>query len=557
MFGELLDKLALTLSPGWGARRIEMRRYASGLKASSGQHASMQKMLGGRTGGYEAGKPDRLKGYATTSPHENDIPRAQVARLRSRSWNLYRNNPQARKICRSLGAKVVGRGLSPQPQSTMNDGTPFVEFRRRARVVFSEFSKECDFRGKPGCGGQDFTSQCKTALRGTMLSGGVLYQFHHLNQSEQRKRGLYLPLQVQLLHIDRLDESKHGNNWYYGVKLDANGRLEGFQVLVGGAKSSSNQSEFVSAEQMRHLFAEEDIDQIIGSPWFNAALLTMDDRRGYEYAELTAAEMGACFVALYRRSAGHAGNFGLQGGGNNDRDLTDADGNPVTRLQPGMLLDGGASGDLQLLNPNRPNSNAGEFLGHLIGGEAVSVPGTKKSTLTGDYRNSSFSSERSADNDAWPEIEELQDWFAVGFCQPIYEEVIASAVVAGKFSDIAGFSAADFNERKREYLKTNWQGPVARSINPKDDAEAARQRIKNGTSSPQREAAKLGCDWRELRQEIREFMDYDAELQINENLTYEALGIEQVDQPEQPAEPTEGAQDAAFNRISTVCLNSA
>src|SRR6185436_17716977 len=101
------------------------------------------------------------------------------------------------------------------------------------------------------------------------------------------------------------------------------------------------------------------------------------------------------------------------------------------------------------------------------------------------------SSERSADNDAWPELEEIQDWFACGFYQPIYEEVITAAVTAGLFDDVKGFSTADFAERKRDYLNTHWQGPVPRSINPKDDADAARQRVRNATSSPQIEAASL------------------------------------------------------------------
>lgn len=525
MIGNAIDNLISVFSPGWGAKRMANRQYGESIKNAAGVHESMRKLLSGRNaGGYEAGKSDRLKGRTVGSAHENDVPRRQIETLRWRAWNLHRNCPQARKISRTLCAKVVGRGLSPQPQATKKDGSPFVDFRKRARQVWEEFVGECDFRGKPGLGGHDLVTLSKTALRGTILSGGVLFRFHHLDPKEQQKRDLHLPLQIQLLHIDRLDTEKNGDNQYYGFDLDSAGRVTAYNVLKGGTDDNSTErSVKVPAAEMRHLFSEEDIDQFIGSPWLGAALLTMDDRRGYEYSELIAAEMASCFVAAYRRSAGQSGGIGLQNDG--DRDLTDSDGNPITKLQPGMILDLGQTGELDLKNPSRPNSNAEGFLAHLVRSEAVSMPGVKSSTLTGDYRNSSFSSERSADNDIWPELEELQDWFANEFVGPIYREVISVAVAAGKFEDIKEFAVDDFNARKREYLKVNWQGPVARSINPKDDAIAARSRVQNATSSPQREGAKLGRDWREILQEQSEFIEYCEELGLPEIIWQQALGI--------------------------------
>lgn len=569
MLGSLLDNLIGVVSPRAAAQRIAYRQHLTRLKASSGYHDSIRRLMSGRNeGGYEAGKTDRLKGRVIGSPHENDLPRRQIEVMQWRSWNLHRNNPQARKIVRNMGAKVIGRGLSPQPQATKEDGTPFVEFRKRARLIWHEFSKECDFRGKPGRGGVSLPELAKVALKNVNLSGGALYRFRHLSPAQQKERDLYLPLQIQLIHIDRLDGQKHGDRQFYGAELDNEGRVKGYWLTRGGVLRSSldQESVFVPVAQIGHLFATDDIDQILGSPWFGAAMLTMDDRRSYEYNELTAAEMGACLVAGYRRSNGQTG-FGLQpqSGG----PLADADGNPITHLQPGMLIDLGDNGELQTVNGVRPNSNAEGFLNYLMRSEAVGAPGVKSSTLTGDYRQSSFSSERSADNDVWPEIEDLQDWFANGFMQPIYEEVISTAVMLGLFDDVAGFKARDFHLRRRQYLCTNWQGPVARSINPKDDADAARLRVKNGTSSPQREAAQIGRDWREIVQEQAEFIEYCQELGLPDDIWQQALGIEQKDaesgSQDPPPDGTESdSQEDAQNRRSSsrfaaqfVTLNSA
>ncbi len=178
------------------------------------------------------------------------------------------------------------------------------------------------------------------------------------------------------------------------------------------------------------------------------------------------------------------------------------------------------------------------------------MPGVKSSTLTGDYRNSSFSSERSADNDIWPEIESLQDLFALNFCQPIYEAVIKAAVLAGKFADVPSFSTTDFEARQREYLQCNWQGPVSRSINPSDDAEAARKRIQNGTSSPQRECQKLGVDHLEVLQEQAQHIEEAKGLGLPDDVWQQNLGIEQIDQPEPGAQPATDKKPKPANRLS-------
>jgi lambda family phage portal protein len=547
MLGKSIDNLISVISPTWAASRAYARQQYAQINASSSDHESMRKMLGrSGAGGYEAGKSDRLKGRTVGSPHENDIPRQQIHTLRWRSWNLHRNCGQARKIVRTLGSKVIGRGLSPQPQATRADGTAHVEFRKRAIEVWAQFTKEADFRGKPGQGGQHFVQICKTALKAVSLSGGCLYRFRHLSPAEQKKRGLSLPLQIQLLHIDRLDESKHGDGNFYGVKLDPQNRVLGFWVLDADVEDTvgREKSVYVPIEQMRHLLAEDDIDQILGAPWFGAALLTMDDRRNYEYSELTAAEMASCFVAGYRRSRGQQ-RFGLGNGPTNtggDGPLTDGYGNPVTRMQPGMLLDLGADGEFQQISHSRPNASAGEFLSYLQRSEAVGAPGVKSSTITGDYRNSSFSSERSADNDIWPEIEDLQDWFSVCFCQPMYAEVIDTAVLMGLFKDVPGFSMIDYLDRREKYLACQWQGPVARSINPKDDATAARLRIQNGTSSPQREANQIGRDWREIAREMKEYIDYHKELGLPDDIWQQGLGIEQTDENVNVTQPAEEGQ---------------
>jgi capsid protein len=194
-----------------------------------------------------------------------------------------------------------------------------------------------------------------------------------------------------------------------------------------------------------------------------------------------------------------------------------------------MCIDRGEKGAVEM---HSPNVNIGGYEGLVASvarDEAASVPGTKSSTVTGDYRNSSFSSERSADNDIWPEIEVVQEWFAEHFCQPIYEAIIIAGVIDGYFDSIDGFTLERFNENRAAYLACQWQGPVARSINPVDDEQASEIRLRGGRSSPQRECATRGVTFRQIIHEIAEARQIVEDAGLPEVFFNSIMGLDTKD----------------------------
>ena len=497
--------------------------------------AGLKAMLNsGNSGGYAAGKNNRLTaGKLGSRLNENAIPRSRIDNIRNSSWELYRDNCHARKIVRSLESKVIGRGYIPQSQAKFADGTPHTEFRKRVRELWTRIENEIDFTGKPGRGGQSFCELQKLALRSVILSGEVLWRNRNLAEASRKARGLELPFQVQLVDARRLDETRQntapmsdGHAIFAGIELDSNDSRIAY-YLWNRTPNDPIRFEFestrVNANSIGHLFIREDVDQMRGVPWFAPVLLRSRDIGEYEYNELKAAAMAACVVLGYRRSSGQT-SFGTANPP--DWDLTDADGNKITNIQPGMFVDLGQTGELQSFNPQRPNQGACEFIAHQLRSTAAGMPGTKSSTVTGDYRNSSFSSERSADNDVWPEIEGLQDWFSASFMQPIYEQVIDAAVISGYFDGVTGFSIDDYNARRVNYRTAFWQGPVQRSIKPTEDVDAATMRIKAGISTPQIEAAVMGRDWRDILAQFKEFREYAVSQGIEDNIVDQMLGIE-------------------------------
>jgi len=346
-------------------------------------------------------------------------------------------------------------------------------------------------------------------------------------------------------------ELQSGNFLFRGIEFNANEERVAYWIkntsIVASANTPTTATR-VPIDKLGHLYFEEDIDQSRGTPWFASLILRARRTDDLEYNVLTASAMASCVVAKYSKPTG-SGKLGLNANASND-DLTDTDGNTISKIQPGIIVNTGRDGSFDLMSPNQPNMNPEAFVQHLQRGTASGVAGTKASTVTGDYRNSSFSSERSADNDCWPEIQIVQEWFASQYCQPIWETILRAAVFEGYFGDTV--TIEEFQDDPNRFCAAAWQGPVALSINPKDDAAAAAARIKNGQSSLQMECAKVNVNWRDVLNDIAELYEVAEEKGIPPEVIANIMGIDpqvqtastEPDDTEDPAEEVD-PEDAA------------
>lgn len=530
----IVDSIIGFFSPEAGIRRAQAR---ANLK-------QINKYMGTFNGPYAAAQISRLNAFRNPHQKENEVPRARIDKLRADSWNLYRDNPSCRKIIRSLEAKVIGKGLHPESLATYDDGSPNVEFRQRAKRLWDELQSGFDSRGMPGRGGLTMGCLQKLAFRTVVLSGDTLYRLKPVRAAVQEERGLPIALTLQLIDSCRLademdirdNEVPSGSFVFRGIELDVDGNRTHYWIKNASPIDPATQpgvAERIPASKIGHLFFEEDIDQLRGVPWLASALLRVRRTDDLEYNVLTASAMAACVVAKYSRPTGTS-KVGLNQGSEyvatsaDGTDLTDADGNTINKIQPGMVVNTGKDGSFDLMSPSQPNMNPEAFVQHLQRGTATAVPGVKSSTITGDYRNSSFSSERSADNDVWPEIQIVQNWFASNFCQPIWETVLRTAVLEGYFDGIV--SAAEFQANPQRFCAANWQGPVALSINPKDDAAAASARISGGLSSLQMECAKVNVNWRDVLNDVAELYQVAREKGIAPEVINNIMGVDSQDQ---------------------------
>lgn len=538
----LLDRFVSYISPEAGARRLQARATL----------AQIAKLTGSATGPYNAAKLSRLNVPRSQVVKENEISVASIDFLRAESWSLYRNNPSARKIVRSLESKVIGKGMNPESLAMDASGQPAVAFRAKASELWSRLQTGFDSRGLPGKGGLTIPGLQKLALRSVILSGDTLYRLKPITEDKQKKHDLPIPITLQMIDSCRLSDDidtltarlPDGNTLFRGIELNPDGERVAYwietQPIYAGATTRGEVKQ-IPVDRIGHLYIEEDIDQQRGTPWFASAIISMRDTGDLNYNVLKASAMAACVVGTYSKPTG-ASRVGLNQSASGNDELLDSDGNAINKIQPGLLINTGKDGSFQLMSPNQPNMNPEAFVQHLQRGTATAFPGIKSSTITGDYRNSSFSSERSADNDTWPELHDVQEWFAAGFCQPIYESVIRAAVLNGFFDGV--ITVDEFQSNPGGYCRAIWQGPIALSINPKDDAAAAKSRIQTGISSLQMECRKVNTNWRDVLNDAAEVYAVAAEKGIPEAFVNNLMGVDTADQiVQQPVPETQQPQD--------------
>lgn len=456
----------------------------------------------------------------------------EVKNVRERAFDLYANNVYARKIIRACVAQTVGCGFKAESQAVNADDEPDDVFRKQAKRLWGYW-----------CEDVDFNANLCLILQELLIAGEVLI---HVKANGEN----IVPVDIDIVACEQLVEDTmvpstlkgidEGNYIYRGIEFNQAGERVAYHIYDVHPQDprqilKTKYAKRLPAKEIIHLYKRERPGQIRGYSWFAPVIMQLRDINDYQQNELIAATVGSCVVAGITTSNGSSGLNGLQTP--SVARSVDEDGNPITRMQPGMWVDLRPGEKIEGFNPQRPNSMASEFITHMLRGMAAGMPGIKSSTITMDYRESSWSSERSADNDCWRETEQVQEWLISKVCQPIYNRVIEAGVKAGQFDvmDFRGFSQSRFAMNRRRYLKCLWSGPVAKSINPRDDEEASKLAIEIGTSSLPVEAAARGLNWEEMLEDSARVAAKRKALGLPDTAQLEADVMTAQANPPQPA----------------------
>lgn len=510
----IIDKVISAVSPSWGVKRTQAR-----VNMAINQY-NVQRLGPQGYGNHGASTTRKsLRSYNVRSGDAQEDIEFNIDRLRARSRDLFMGGALANGALKAIRTNVVGTGLKLKPAIDADflnlSQEQASKLKRDIELEWSMWadSKNCDANGM-----HNFYELQQLAFLSWIMSGDVFTLLLDI----KNKFSQY-DLRIRLVEADRCDtpaDKMTDVNVREGVELDANGMVTAYYFsdrhpydVLNAAGLKYSRVEVRGALSGRrnvlHLMDAERPDQRRGVPLLAPVIEQFKQLERYSEAEIAAAVISSMFTVFIKKANEEDSpeKWGL------GDEVPNISGEPLpnqtnNELKMGagavMFLDPGE--EIQLANPTRPNSGYDPFVMAVLKqiGSSLEIP----YELMLKNFTSSYSASRGALLEAWKMFKMRRSWMSADFCQPIYEEWFAEAVLSGRI-DAPGYF--DDPQIARAYTRAEWAGPSYGVLDPVKEVQAASLRVDNGFSTRQREAAELtGTDYaanvRELsyEQQIRE-----------------------------------------------------
>jgi lambda family phage portal protein len=427
--------------------------------------------------------------------------------LRFRSRDLKRNNPLAAGALNTMTTNVVGSGLLCNPVINYRAlGLSRQQAKEKKKEIVDLWTEwgesvECDLNRV-----SDWYGLQRLAYGSMLESGDALALAPPVNRP-----GADLQTRVQIVEADRIaNPTGHFDRERLvgGVEMDQYGAPQAYHVRTvhpgsSWSLSSSWQSlrirAFGAATGRRNawlLYQRQRPGQTRGIPYLSIVLEHAKQLDRYTDAELMAAIVGGSFTVFVKSPNGE----GLMPLASMPLQTTAGTGAATPNdiaLDYGAIVDLAPGEEIQTASPNRPNRAYGEFVKSVI--EFFSAGLNLPFELLLKHFTASYSASRAALLEAWRFFKIERNWFAAHFCQPFYELVLTEAVLRERI-DLPGY--LENPRAKRAWGFALWTGPSMGQLNPLDEVEAAKERVKMGISSLANEASEItGEDWEDIHEQ--------------------------------------------------------
>jgi lambda family phage portal protein len=489
----LIDRAINYVAPVWAAQRFRSRAIQA------------------LTGAYVGARIDRrsMASWFTTSGSADADTVYDLDKLRSRSRDLYRNNPIATGAVQTAMQNIVGSGLSLRPTPDVRTlGWNDDKTQKWIQSVSSEFelwasSPDCDLTRN-----QNFYQLQGMALLGILQSGDIVALLPMVKVPT-----LLYATRIQMVEADRLRNPPGAmdveNSIMGGVEIEtATGAPIAYhirRVHPGAANyTGSQESDRIEAfgkltgrRNVVHPFVRERPGQTRGVPYLAPVIETLKQIDRYTEAEVMAAVISAMLTVFVTTEAAE----GLQGvsdqtTGNVAPGSKGSDANNV-QLGSGSIIDLRPGEEIQVAKSDRPNAGFDAFIQSIQRqiGMALSIP---YEVLVKRF-DASYSAARASLLEAWRFFRLRREFMAASFCNPIYEAWMDEAVALNRISAPGYFADPML---RRAYLSAHWVGDAQGSIDPMREAQAAEKRLQLEVSSLTQETLEMnGRDWKDVHRE--------------------------------------------------------
>jgi lambda family phage portal protein len=245
-----------------------------------------------------------------------------------------------------------------------------------------------------------------------------------------------------------------------------------------------------------HLIDIMRIGQTRGVPALAPVIETLKQVTRYSEAELSAAVINAMLSVYIKRPADDPVMNTVTG---YDEGKEPWNRTENYKLGAGTWIDGAPGEELQVVAADRPSDRYDPFFVACMKqiGMALGIP----FEVLINHFSSSYSASRAALLEFYETVLSLRDDFADNFCQPIYEEFLAEAVVSGRIA-APGFFSDPMS--RLAYTGAYWVGDSQKQIDEVKEATAANIRVKGFTSTLQIECSKRGLDYKDIMRQRAE-----------------------------------------------------
>lgn len=505
-----LDRAVAYLAPRHGLERLRARAAFAELSRA-----------------YEgASRGARLGGWKTSSESASTVGLGELATLRHRSRYVFRNIGWAKQAVRVATNNVVGAGVVPRILAAPGAGGRGEAAKLAARNLWRRWAAsgtEAHTRRRLSLYGIQ-----RLAMRSVGVDGEVLIR----RRVRRTTDGLAVPLQVEVMQADFLDESQDrelagGGRILGGIEFDSFDQVVAYHLFrshPGDYRRGQLESRPVPASEIIHLFDEEAPGQVRGVPLCAPALVRLRDLDETEDARVIREKVAACFAAFLVDINGEGSP--LLGAGASSGSVEDEVGES---LRPGMLARLQPGQDVRFGTPPVP-AGFEEFSSLALRGIAAGY-GITYEELTGDYSRVNFSSGRmgwlKADRQvrAWQ-----QDVIVAGLCCRLWEWWTTAAAMVDPAID-------------PEAILVSWDAPRREMLDPVKETQARILGIRGGLQSLSDGIREGGRNPDEVLEELAQDADRIDELELTLDtdprraVAPAAGAAEDDDEEEPPAAP--------------------
>lgn len=438
------------------APRVALRR-----EMALTQRAALVKMGGHYEG---AGRTSRGSDFRVNRSDSVEAIRADRARLSYIARDMARNNPRAVRARRQLINHVVGAGIVPSVHTESGRDTD--KARIEALIKAHCLSPHWDVDNR-----LSMLAQQGVGFGAIVGDGEVLFRRRFRRSSD----GHPLNFQVQLLETDYLNEQidgklANGNMAIQGIEFDRIGRRVAYHLYAehpGGRYGAMPATKRVDASNIIHAFDVLRPGQQRGVSWFAPVVTLLHELQKYQDGQVKRQEVAAMFAAIMKTES--------------PEDLTE--------LAPGSVLQIGMDDEIDWTDP--PSVEGYEPFMKVTERTIAAAMGLTYEQLTGDLRQTSYTSHRAGRMATDPNIKDWQNNLMIGQVCEGFTRWIKEGL-----QDVADIDPQSFNLR--------FTPPARPVVDPSKDAQADRAEIEAGLSSRREKLRERGKDPVKVEAEIVE-----------------------------------------------------